>query len=100
MVELASDFMDRNTPILGMMYASSFLNLAYTSQFLSLVMFAFSHVRRQNFSMQSRRSEIIRGLKVLPEQIKQVLELDSEVLKLSKEIIPSKICSSHGTAWL
>ncbi|GIX72650.1 hypothetical protein CEXT_775211 [Caerostris extrusa] len=53
---------------------------AYTSQFLSLVMFALV-MSEDRISMQSRRSEIIRGLKVLPEQIKQVLELDSEVLK-------------------
>lgn len=36
---------------------------AYTSQFLSLVMFALM-MSEDRISMQSRRSEIIRGLKV------------------------------------
>ncbi|GIY40701.1 glutamine--fructose-6-phosphate aminotransferase 2 [Caerostris extrusa] len=142
MVELASDFMDRNTPIfrddvcffisqsgetadtlLSLRYCKNngalvvgvtntvgssicresrcgiHINAgpeigvastkAYTSQFLSLVMFALV-MSEDRISMQSRRSEIIRGLKVLPEQIKQVLELDSEVLKLSKEIYHQK----------
>lgn len=41
-------------------------------------------------SMQSRRSEIIRGLKALPELIKEVLHLDSEVLKLAEEMFHQK----------
>lgn len=40
--------------------------------------------------MQSRRSEIIRGLKVLPELIKEVLKLDGEVLKLSEQLYKQK----------
>ncbi|GFY64222.1 glutamine--fructose-6-phosphate aminotransferase 2 [Trichonephila inaurata madagascariensis] len=62
---------------------------AYTSQFLSLVMFALV-MSEDRISMQTRRSEIIRGLKVLPDQIKEVLNLDSEVLKLSEEMYHQK----------
>ncbi|KAG8180095.1 hypothetical protein JTE90_027874 [Oedothorax gibbosus] len=62
---------------------------AYTSQFLSLVMFALM-MSEDRISMQSRRSEIIRGLKVLPELIKEVLKLDSQVLELSQELYQQK----------
>ncbi|GIY35930.1 glutamine--fructose-6-phosphate aminotransferase 2 [Caerostris darwini] len=62
---------------------------AYTSQFLSLVMFALV-MSDDRISMQARRSEIIRGLKELPEQIKEVLNLDNEVLELSKELYQQK----------
>ncbi|GFS56660.1 glutamine--fructose-6-phosphate aminotransferase 2 [Nephila pilipes] len=142
MVELASDFLDRNTPIfrddvcffisqsgetadtlIALRYCKNHGALivgvtntvgssicreshcgihinagpeigvastkAYTSQFLSLVMFALV-LSEDRISMQSRRSEIIRGLKALPEQIKEVLKLDSEVLKLSEEMYHQK----------
>ncbi|XP_054707583.1 glutamine--fructose-6-phosphate aminotransferase [isomerizing] 2-like isoform X1 [Uloborus diversus] len=62
---------------------------AYTSQFLSLVMFALV-MSEDRISMQSRRSEIIRGLRSLPKQIEEVLKLDDEVLKLSKELYQQK----------
>ncbi|XP_054708657.1 glutamine--fructose-6-phosphate aminotransferase [isomerizing] 2-like isoform X1 [Uloborus diversus] len=62
---------------------------AYTSQFLSLVMFALV-MSEDRISMQSRRSEIIRGLRKLPEQIEEVLKLDSEVLKLSQMLYQQK----------
>ncbi|GFS75438.1 glutamine--fructose-6-phosphate aminotransferase 2 [Nephila pilipes] len=62
---------------------------AYTSQFLSLIMFALV-MSEDRISMQPRRNEIIRGLKMLPEQIKEVLSLDNEVLDLSKELYQQK----------
>jgi len=62
---------------------------AYTSQFLSLVMFALV-LSEDRISMQGRRSEIIRGLKALPDQIKEVLKLDNAVLELSKELYQQK----------
>ncbi|CAD5119366.1 DgyrCDS7982 [Dimorphilus gyrociliatus] len=58
---------------------------AYTSQFISLVMFGLM-MCEDKISMQGRRAEIIKGLKKLPEQIKQVLELDSEVEKIARDV--------------
>ena len=43
----------------------------YTSQMISLVMFALM-ISEDRISSQPRRSEIIQGLKKLPEQIKEV----------------------------
>merc|ERR1739842_196399 len=37
-------------------------------------------------SLQPRRSEIIKGLKQLPDQIRKVLELDEKVLNIAKEL--------------
>merc|ERR1712117_318486 len=37
-------------------------------------------------SLQPRRSEIIKGLKQLPDQIRKVLELDEKVLAIAKEL--------------
>lgn len=62
---------------------------AYTSQFLSLVMFALV-MSEDRISAQPRRSEIIRGLKALPELIKEVLKLDEKVLELSKSLYQHK----------
>lgn len=62
---------------------------AYTSQFLSLVMFALV-MSEDRISMASRRQEIIEGLKRLPDDIKQVLALDHEVLMLAKELYKQK----------
>lgn len=62
---------------------------AYTSQFLSLVMFALV-MSEDRISMASRRQEIIGGLKRLPDDIKQVLALDHEVLMLAKELYKQK----------
>merc|ERR1740128_916161 len=56
---------------------------AYTSQFISLVMFALV-VSEDRLSMLSRRREIIQGLKVLPELIKEVLALDSKIEELAR----------------
>jgi glucosamine--fructose-6-phosphate aminotransferase (isomerizing) len=37
-------------------------------------------------SLQPRRSEIIQGLKQLPDMIRKVLELDNKVLTIAKEL--------------
>merc|ERR1719430_131183 len=57
---------------------------AYTSQFLALVMFALV-MSEDRLSQVPRRSEIIQGLKALPEMIKQVLALDDEIKEINKE---------------
>jgi len=58
---------------------------AYTSQVLCLIMFALV-MCEDRISMQPRRSEIIQGLKQLPDQIRKVLELDDKVLAIAKEL--------------
>eukprot|EP00090_Calanus_glacialis_P002054 TRINITY_DN11544_c0_g1_i1.p1 TRINITY_DN11544_c0_g1~~TRINITY_DN11544_c0_g1_i1.p1 ORF type:complete len:704 (+),score=168.81 TRINITY_DN11544_c0_g1_i1:35-2113(+) len=58
---------------------------AYTSQILSLTMFALV-MSEDRISKQARRSEIIQGLKQLPEKIKKVLELDEKVKEIAKEL--------------
>lgn len=62
---------------------------AYTSQFISLVMFSLV-LSEDSLSKKPRREEIIRGLRELPGQIKQVLELDDQILELSKELYTEK----------
>jgi len=58
---------------------------AYTSQILSLVMFALV-MSEDRISLQPRRSEIIQGLKALPDLIRKVLELDQKVLDIAKKL--------------
>jgi len=55
---------------------------AYTSQFVSLVMFALV-LSQDRLSMCPRRCEIIKGLQELPEKIKEVLALDDKVLEIA-----------------
>ncbi|XP_056427391.1 glutamine--fructose-6-phosphate aminotransferase [isomerizing] 1 isoform X2 [Hyla sarda] len=62
---------------------------AYTSQFVSLVMFALM-VCDDRISMQGRRKEIMNGLKILPDNIKEVLSLDDEIQKLAEELYQQK----------
>lgn len=62
---------------------------AYTSQFISLVMFGLV-LSEDSLSKKARREEIIRGLRDLPGQIKKVLELDDRILELSKELYTEK----------
>lgn len=62
---------------------------AYTSQFISLVMFGLM-MCEDKLSMQKRRAEIIQALKNLPEQIKQVLELNDEVKTIAKNVFQQK----------
>ncbi|CAN9515856.1 unnamed protein product [Ophioblennius macclurei] len=142
MVELASDFMDRNTPIfrddvcffisqsgetadtlMALRYCKERRALtvgitntvgssisretdcgvhinagsevgvastkAYTSQFVALIMFALM-MCDDKISMQARREEIIQGLKVLPDLIREVLSLDGEIQKLAQELYQQK----------
>lgn len=62
---------------------------AYTSQFISLVMFALM-MNQDKISTTIRRQEIVKGLKQLPELIKKVLELDDKVKELAKELYQQK----------
>ncbi|XP_048758308.2 glutamine--fructose-6-phosphate aminotransferase [isomerizing] 1-like isoform X4 [Ostrea edulis] len=62
---------------------------AYTSQFISLVMFALV-MCEDRISMQERRKEIIQGLKHLPDQIKEVLKIDEHVHTLARELYQQK----------
>uniref|UniRef100_A0A8D0GSI4 glutamine--fructose-6-phosphate transaminase (isomerizing) n=1 Tax=Sphenodon punctatus TaxID=8508 RepID=A0A8D0GSI4_SPHPU len=138
MVELASDFLDRNTPVfrddvcffisqsgetadtlMALRYCKDHRALtvgitntvgssisrdtdcgvhinagpeigvastkAYTSQFISLVMFGLM-MSEDRISLQSRRQEIINGLQSLPEMIKEVLLLDEKIHDLALEL--------------
>merc|ERR1712117_471942 len=58
---------------------------AYTSQILSLTMFALV-MTEDRISLQPRRSEIIQGLKALPDMIRRVLEQDSKVQEIAKQL--------------
>ncbi|ELW66871.1 Mitogen-activated protein kinase 9 [Tupaia chinensis] len=58
---------------------------AYTSQFVSLVLFGLM-MSEDRVSLQTRRQEIIRGLKELPELIKEVLSLDTKIHGLALEL--------------
>ncbi|XP_026198997.1 LOW QUALITY PROTEIN: glutamine--fructose-6-phosphate aminotransferase [isomerizing] 1-like [Anabas testudineus] len=62
---------------------------AYTSQFVALIMFALL-MCDDRISMQPRRREIIQGLRVLPDLIKEVLSLDDEIQKLATELYQQK----------
>uniref|UniRef100_G3ML65 glutamine--fructose-6-phosphate transaminase (isomerizing) n=1 Tax=Amblyomma maculatum TaxID=34609 RepID=G3ML65_AMBMU len=62
---------------------------AYTSQFVSLVMFSLM-MCEDRISMQPRRSEIIQGLHRLPDQIKEVLKLDEDVKELAQHLYQQK----------
>lgn len=62
---------------------------AYTSQFISLVMFGLV-MSEDRISLQSRRLEILRGLTELDGQIKKVLQLDLEVLEIAKDLYLQK----------
>ncbi|ALC47648.1 Gfat2 [Drosophila busckii] len=62
---------------------------AYTSQFISLVMFALV-MSEDRLSLQQRRLEIIAGLAQLDEHIRHVLQLNSQVQELAKELYQHK----------
>ncbi|KAM9744155.1 glutamine--fructose-6-phosphate aminotransferase [isomerizing] 1 [Menidia menidia] len=62
---------------------------AYTSQFVALIMFALL-MCDDRISMQPRRREIIQGLRVLPDLIKEVLSMDDEIQKLATELYQQK----------
>jgi len=147
MVDLASDFLDRNTPIfrddvcffisqsgetadtlLALRYCKArgalilgitntvgssisreshcgvYINAgpeigvastkAYTSQFISLVMFALV-MCEDRISIQPRRSEIIQGLKHLADQIKEVLACDHLVASWPR----NSTCTNPCWSW-
>lgn len=62
---------------------------AYTSQFISLVMFALV-LSEDRLSLRQRRMEIIEGLKNLEKQIQQVLQLDEKVAQLANDLYQHK----------
>ncbi|XP_071829089.1 glutamine--fructose-6-phosphate aminotransferase [isomerizing] 1-like [Apostichopus japonicus] len=62
---------------------------AYTSQFISLVMFALM-MNQDKISTTGRRKEIVEGLKKLPDLIKEVLQLDEKVKELAQELYQEK----------
>lgn len=55
---------------------------AYTSQFLALLMMAIQ-LSDDKISKKQRRSDIIQALKVLPQQIKTVLQMDKDIQELA-----------------
>lgn len=62
---------------------------AYTSQFISLVMFALV-MSEDRLSLTQRRHEIIKGLENLEKQIQQVLQLDGKVAELAQDLYMHK----------
>ncbi|XP_050297929.1 glutamine--fructose-6-phosphate aminotransferase [isomerizing] 2-like isoform X2 [Anthonomus grandis grandis] len=62
---------------------------AYTSQFISLVMFALV-MSEDRLSLKKRREEIIEGLSNLQEQIRCVLKLDDQVKALAEDLYNKK----------
>jgi len=62
---------------------------AYTSQILSLTMFALV-MSADRMSFQARRNELIDALNQLPELIKEVLKQDEQILAISKELHQQK----------
>ncbi|XP_076264373.1 glutamine--fructose-6-phosphate aminotransferase [isomerizing] 2-like isoform X1 [Rhynchophorus ferrugineus] len=62
---------------------------AYTSQFISLVMFALV-MSEDRLSLRKRREEIIDGLKNLQGQIRKVLLLDEKVKSLAENLYNKK----------
>ena len=57
---------------------------AYTSQYIALVMVALS-LSNDSISKAKRHEEIIEGLQKIPEQIKQVLNLESKIKQLCND---------------
>lgn len=62
---------------------------AYTSQFISLVMFALV-MSEDRISLRARREQIIEGLKNLDNQIREVLKLNDKVKELAKSLFQHK----------
>uniref|UniRef100_A0AAR2K006 glutamine--fructose-6-phosphate transaminase (isomerizing) n=1 Tax=Pygocentrus nattereri TaxID=42514 RepID=A0AAR2K006_PYGNA len=58
---------------------------AYTSQFVSLIMFGLM-MSEDRLSLQKRRQEIINGLRKLPELIREVLALDQKIKSIADEL--------------
>ncbi|XP_072120572.1 glutamine--fructose-6-phosphate aminotransferase [isomerizing] 2-like [Mobula birostris] len=62
---------------------------AYTSQFVSLIMFGLM-MCEDRISMQERRKDIIASLQSLPDLIKEVLSLDEKIEQLARELFQHK----------
>lgn len=62
---------------------------SYTSQCISLVMFAL-FLSADSLKKRSRQKEIIMGLKKLPDQIKEVLKLEEKIKKLCTDFLIDK----------
>lgn len=62
---------------------------AYTSQIVSIVMLSVM-IGKDSISKQKRCSEIIQGLKELPDLIKKVLGLNGQILSLAKDLYEEK----------
>jgi len=62
---------------------------AYTSQFLSLVMFACM-MAEDRISKKERLRDIIQALKVFPDKISEVLKLDDEIKSLAQHFATQK----------
>lgn len=62
---------------------------AYTSQILSIVMFALM-MSEDRVSMQVRRQKIIDGLKALPDLVNRTLALNEDILKLAEMLHKQK----------
>ncbi|PAV81757.1 hypothetical protein WR25_17499 [Diploscapter pachys] len=62
---------------------------AYTSQIVALLMFALT-LSDDRISMQSRRNHVVQALRELPEMIRRVLQLDSQVSSIADQIYKEK----------
>ncbi|KAM9451704.1 glutamine--fructose-6-phosphate aminotransferase [isomerizing] 2 [Clarias gariepinus] len=62
---------------------------AYTSQFVSLIMFGLM-MSEDRLSLQKRRLEIMEGLRRLPEMIKEVLALDDHIKSIADEMLEQR----------
>ncbi|XP_046873455.1 glutamine--fructose-6-phosphate aminotransferase [isomerizing] 2-like [Hypomesus transpacificus] len=58
---------------------------AYTSQFVSLIMFGLM-MSEDRLSLQNRRLEIIDGLRTLPDLIQEVLSVDEQIRSIADEL--------------
>lgn len=62
---------------------------AYTSQFISLVMFGLV-ISEDSIQKKQRREDIIRGLKDLPNQIQQILDMDKTIEEAATKLVKEK----------
>uniref|UniRef100_A0A0K0E4N9 glutamine--fructose-6-phosphate transaminase (isomerizing) n=1 Tax=Strongyloides stercoralis TaxID=6248 RepID=A0A0K0E4N9_STRER len=118
-LELASDFLDRETPIFRDDVCALIIGItntvgssicreshcgvhinagpeigvastkAYTSQIISLIMFALS-LSDDRLSKINRRKNIIKGLKKLPNDIESILKIDNDIREIAKNIFQEK----------
>jgi len=71
---------------------------AYSSQFLSLVMFALM-MAEDSISKKDRVKEIIEALRTFPEKISQVLKLDSEIREIASHYQDGKSLLMMGRGY-